>query len=80
MADLKIQVFKDGKAETTVKIPGGILKIASKLLPKKVTTALAEEGIDLDELIKLSTNPELCGTLVEVDEPEKGRRVIISLE
>jgi hypothetical protein len=82
MADLKIRVFKGGKAEpeTTVTIPGGILKVASKLIPKQAVAALQDKGIDLDELIKLSTNPEIQGTLVEVEEHEKNEKVVISLE
>jgi hypothetical protein len=82
MADLKIRVFKGGKAEpeTTVTIPGGILKVASKLIPKQAVAALQDKGIDLDELIKLSTNPEIQGTLVEVEEHEKNEKIVISLE
>jgi len=82
MADLKIRVFKGGEAqpETTVTIPGGVLKVASKLIPKKAAAALQDKGIDLDELIKLSTNPEIHGTLVEVEEHKKNEKVVISLE
>jgi hypothetical protein len=37
MANLKIRVFKRGESEpdTTVTIPGNILKIASKLISKR---------------------------------------------
>jgi hypothetical protein len=82
MADLKIRVFKGGEAqpETTVTIPGGILKVASKLIPKKAAAALQDKGIDLDELIKLSTNPEIHGTLVEIEEHKKNEKVVISLD
>ena len=82
MADLKIRVFKGGEAEpeTTVTIPGGVLKVASKLVPKQAVAALQEKGIDLDELIKLSTNPDVRGTLVEVEEHKKNEKVVISLE
>jgi len=82
MADFKIRVFKDGKSEpdTTVTIPAGVLRIASKLIPKQAAAALQEKGIDMDELIKLSGNPEVKGTLVEVVEHEKNEKVIISLE
>jgi len=82
MADLKIRVFKGGEAqpETTVTIPGGVLKVASKLIPKQAAAALQDKGIDLDELIKLSTNPEINGTLVEVEEHKKNEKVVISLE
>ena len=82
MADLKVQVFKGNEAqpETTVTIPGGVLKVASKLIPKQAAAALQDKGIDLDELIKLSTNPEINGTLVEVEEHKKNEKVVISLE
>jgi hypothetical protein len=75
-------VFKGGEAqpETTVTIPGGVLKVASKLIPKQAVAALQDKGIDLDELIKLSTNPEITGTLVEVEEHKKNEKVVISLE
>jgi len=82
MADLKIRVFKvsETQPKTTVTIPGGVLKIASKLIPKKAAAALQDEGIDLDELIKLSQNPEVYGTLVEVEEHNKNEKIVISLE
>ncbi len=82
MADLKIRVFKGGEVqpETTVTIPGGVLKVASKLIPKQAAAALHDKGIDLDELIKLSTNPEIKGTLVEIEEHKKNEKVVISLE
>ncbi len=82
MADVKIRVFKGGDAqpETTVTIPGSVLKVASKLIPKKAAAALQDEGIDLDELIKLSQNPEVQGTLVEVEEHKKNEKIVISLE
>ena len=82
MADLKIRVFKKGKSDpdTTVTIPGGVLKIASKLIPKKAMTALQEEGIDLEEILRLSENPEAHGTLVEVEDHKKAERIVIALE
>jgi F0F1-type ATP synthase epsilon subunit len=82
MADLKIRIFKDGETEpeTTVTIPGGVLKVASKLVPKIAAAALKEKGIDLDELIKLSANPDVHGTLVEIEEHKKNEKVVISLD
>ena len=82
MADVKIRVYKDGEAqpETTVTIPGSVLNVASKLIPKKAVAALQEEGIDLEELIKLSQNPEVQGTLVEIEEHKKNEKIVISLE
>ncbi len=82
MPDLKIRVFKRGEAqpESTVTIPGGVIEVASKLIPKQATAALQDKGIDIDELIKLSKNPEISGTLVEVEEHKKNEKVVISLE
>jgi hypothetical protein len=82
MADLKIRVFKSGEAtpDTTVTVPGNVLKIASKLIPKRLATALEDKGIDIDEIIKLSENPEAQGTLVEVEEHKKNEKIVIALE
>jgi hypothetical protein len=82
MADLKIRVFKIGEAqpETTVTIPGGILKLAANLIPKQATEALRDKGIDLDELIRLSTTPGFSGTLVEVEDHKDNQKVVISVE
>ena len=82
MADLKIKVFKndDEKPETTVTIPGSVLTVASKLIPKQAMQALQERGIDLDEIVRLAENPDAHGTLVEIEEHKRHERVVISLE
>ena len=82
MANLKIRVFKSGESapSTTVTVPGGVLKIASKLIPKQAAATLQEKGIDLAEIIRLSENPDARGTLVEVEEHDKNERVVIALE
>lgn len=82
MADLKIRVFKGGETnpETTVTIPGGVLKIASKLIPKQASTALHEKGIEIDEVVKLSENPDARGTLVEIQEHKQNEKIVIALE
>jgi hypothetical protein len=82
MSDLKIRVFKSGetKPKTTVTIPAGVFKIASKLIPKSAIVALQNEGIDLDELVKLSQNPEVRGTLVEIEDHQKNEKILIALE
>ena len=82
MADLKIRIFKGGATdpETTVTIPGGVLKVASKLIPKQAAAALEEKGIDLDELVRLSQRPDVQGTLIEVEGHKKGERVVVALE
>jgi hypothetical protein len=82
MADLKVRVFKNGaiQAATTVTIPGGVLKIARNLVPQRAVAALKDQGIDLDELVRLSDAPEAKGRLVEIEDHQKDERVVISLE
>lgn len=82
MADLKIRIFKGGGSEpkTTVTIPGSILDVAYKLIPKGAADALREKDVDLDEIVKLSRNPDARGTLVEVEEHEKNEKVVVALE
>ena len=82
MSNLKIRVFKGGGREpsTTVTIPGGLLKIASNLIPNRAAMKLREEGVDLDELVRLSENPEARGDLVTIEDHDKGERVVIALE
>ncbi len=82
MTDLKIRVFKSGEEEpeTTVTIPGKVLKIASKLIPKRLAAILQDKGIDIDEIIRLSENPDAQGTLIEVEEHKKKEKVVIALE
>ena len=81
MADLKIRVFKNGRVTpaTTITVPGGVLKVTSKLIPMQAIKALHEEGIDLDEIIRLSENPDARGSIVKIEDHEKNERVVISL-
>ena len=82
MTDLKIRVFKSGKSEpdTTVTVPGNVLKIASKLIPKRLLEILHEKGIDIEELVKLADNPEARGTLIEIEEHKKNEKTVVALE
>ena len=82
MANLKIRVFKRGETnpETTITIPGNILKIASKLIPHSLSEILQDKGIDIGEIIRLSENPDAKGTLVEIEEHKKNEKVVIALK
>jgi len=82
MTNLKIRVFKRGETDpdTTITIPGNILKIASKLIPHRLSEILQDKGIDIAEIIRLSENPDAKGTLVEIEEHKKSEKVVIALE
>ena len=82
MTDLKIRVFKRGEKnpDTTITIPGNVLKIASKLIPHRLSEILQDKGIDIGEIIRLSENPDAKGTLVEIEEHKENEKVVIALE
>jgi len=82
MANLKIRVFEGRatEAKTTVTIPVGVLKVASRLIPRRAAEELQQEGIDIEEIIRASEEPDAHGTLVEVEQHEKDERIVISVE
>lgn len=82
MASLKLRVFKgDNKSPAwTVTVPLGMLKFASKLIPKKAAAALEDKGIDLNLIVELSQNEEVHGTLCEIEDHNKNERVIVAIE
>jgi len=79
---LKIRVFKgtEPEPETPVTVRGSVLKIASKLIPGRATEVLQEKGIDLEEVVRLSGNPDAHGILVEVVDHKKNERVVVAFE
>jgi hypothetical protein len=82
MLKLKIRIFKnnDDKPDTTMTIPLGVIKVASKLVPRKAIKILDDFGIDLDQIIDISKTEEPLGTLAEIEEHNKHRKIIISVE
>jgi hypothetical protein len=82
MAKLKIRIFKNNGSspDTTATIPLAIVKVASKLIPSKAVSVLDDLGIDLNQLIEISKSEEALGTLAEIEEHKKERKIIISLE
>jgi hypothetical protein len=82
MLKLKIRIFKNNndKPDTTMTIPLGIIKVASKLVPRKAVKILDDLGIDLDQILEISKTEEPLGTLAEIEEHKKHRKTIISVE
>ncbi|MBW1606689.1 MAG: hypothetical protein JRF45_03640 [Deltaproteobacteria bacterium] len=82
MAKLKIRIFKNNGTtpDTTATIPLAIVKVASKLIPRKAVTVLDDLGIDLDQLIEISKSEDALGTLAEIEEHKKNRKIVISVE
>ena len=82
MKKLCIKKYDQGteKPLTTVSIPLGVIKIVKSLIPKKAKEQLEKEGINIQEIIKLSESPDFTGIVLEVDSHEKNEKVVISLE
>jgi len=84
MASLKIRTFYDGNTEpaTTITVPLAIIRYAKKLMPKHLTEALQEKGIDIDTdmIVELSQNKEVRGTIVEIENHQKNEKIIIAIE
>ncbi len=80
MKQLKITIYegKKSKPETTITVPLKAIGILNALTPKKVKQEMAEEGIDLRELLKAVASAKVSGTLAEIE--QKGKRIIISVE
>ena len=57
-----------------------MLKVSSKLMPKQAAAALQEKGIDLNQILELSHNEDLQGTLVEIEEHKKNEKIVIAIE
>ncbi len=82
MQSIKIREFKidSDLPETTVTIPLSIFKIVAKIMPRKALDALQQNDIDVEEIQKLAEDPEVQGTILEVEEHAKGSKIIISIE
>jgi hypothetical protein len=81
MLKLKIRIFKnnDHRPDTTMTMPLGVIKVASKLVPRKAIKILDDLGIDLNQIIDISQTEEPL-TLAEIEEHKKHRKIIISIE
>ena len=82
MASLKIRIYTHDKdnPKTTVSVPLGILKIAVKLIPKKLVSKLTDKGIDITEVLKAVMEEDVRGVLAEIEEHHKNETIIISVE
>jgi hypothetical protein len=82
MASLKIRIFtvEKEKPKTTISVPLGILKIASKMIPKKLVSMLSDKGLDVNEILKAVMEEDIRGVLAEIEEHQKNETIIVSIE
>jgi hypothetical protein len=64
----------------TIRIPVKVFSIAATLVPGRVREELAKEGFDLDAILQAARDIHSPVTLVEVEDHEKRRKIVISLE
>lgn len=80
MSELVVRVTEGAVPTTTIRIPLGILKVATSLVPNRALAALKEEGIDLHEIARLSESPEFRGQIATVEDHGKGETTVVSIE
>jgi hypothetical protein len=80
MHTLKIRVLSGSEPKLTVTIPLRFVKTASRLIPKRAVEAMREEGIDLNEIVRLADDPEARGEIAVFEDHEKGERTTVSIE
>ena len=56
MKNLKVRAYEQSSTtpKTTVTIPGGVFRLASKLIPKRAQEAMSAEDVDLSELAQIT--------------------------
>ena len=84
---VRIQVndTKTGKQQVNLKLPLGLVKVGMKStmrlsMKEKDSNGILDE-INLDEILKEAIeNEDASGSLVDVEDPESGEHVLITLE
>jgi hypothetical protein len=64
----------------TIRVPLKVFSIAASLVPRPVRAKLEAEGFDLDAIREAAAKVEGPATLVEVEDHEQQRRIVVSLE
>jgi hypothetical protein len=82
LAKLKIRTYKDHDLEpdTTIGIPLSILRFAKKLVPDSAVKTLRDKGIDINLIVDLAQHEDIRGDIVEIEEHNKNRRIVVSIE
>lgn len=79
MKTLKIEVFEDDRQEATIKIPVAVLKVASRLFPRRYLSSLDKNDVSLSEILEAANSPEVSGRLIEIEDHQDNERVVVSV-
>jgi hypothetical protein len=82
ITSVAIREFDPGSATPirTIRVPVKVFTLASALVPRRVRDELAKEGFDLEGILQAAREIRSPVTLVEVEEHQKGRKIVVSLE
>lgn len=77
--NLRLHIHRPGSADphTKVTIPLSGFHVGEKLLPKKVKTMLAKEGIDLSAITDLYSKKGPRGVLIEIEDAKEKLVILI---
>jgi hypothetical protein len=78
MPKVKIEVYEDGAPSATISVPIWMARGAASLLPQTARQRL-EQHVELEQIAELLINPATRGKLIEVEDHNRGDRVIISI-
>jgi len=79
MARLTIEKFVNGQHEKTIRIPTAVVKAGAALLPKSAIDALAEEGLNVADILEAMKRGTPYTASLDVCEQGVERRVTVSL-
>lgn len=82
MASMKIRVYKNNSPdpEHTITVPIGIIRIAEKIIPRKLKATLEAKGIDIGAIAGAVSSEDIRGLIAEIEEHKKNERIVISIE
>jgi hypothetical protein len=73
---IKVTDAKTGKKKVNLKIPIGLARIAAKFVPPKAKQKLAQEGVDVDEVMAQVFAGNV-GKIVDVESDEENVEITI---
>jgi hypothetical protein len=64
----------------TIRIPTRVLTLAARFVPRKAREELEQHGIEVDAILQAAREIQSPTVLVEIEEHDKGRRIVVALE
>jgi len=79
MAKVRIEKFIDGAHETSFNVPTFVFVIAKKLLPQSALSALARQGIHVQEILNGNTRGTPYVATLNIHEHGISKQISVSL-